>query len=122
MRLSADWQAHYAHPIELLETFVDPEQFSGTAYTAQGWIELGHTDAWSRHSREYQVKHDKPKRLFVRKLSPTRAAILKPSLAMIEAKVPPLRVAKTPSGLEMIGWRGFVIKTTGLCWPLPRSF
>ena len=31
-RLSADWQARYAHPVVLVETFVDPEQFCGTVY------------------------------------------------------------------------------------------
>ena len=64
-RLSADWQAHYGHPILAVETFVDPEQFQGTVYTANGWIELGATDGWGRQRRDYYVKHDKPKRLFV---------------------------------------------------------
>jgi hypothetical protein len=100
-RLSADWQAHYAHPIELVETFVDPEQFSGTVYTAQGWIELGQTDGWGRQGREYYVKHDKPKRLFVRKLNPNscrhlQAERLKPDLAMVEAKAPPRCTLRVP--------------------------
>ncbi|MFM7214931.1 MAG: Druantia anti-phage system protein DruA [Verrucomicrobiota bacterium] len=29
-RLSSDWQARYAHPVLVVETFVDPEQFQGT--------------------------------------------------------------------------------------------
>ena len=29
-RLSADWQKRYGHPVVLVETFVDPDQFSGT--------------------------------------------------------------------------------------------
>jgi hypothetical protein len=29
-RLSADWQARYGHPVLVVETFVDPEQFCGT--------------------------------------------------------------------------------------------
>jgi hypothetical protein len=45
-RLSEDWQEHYGHPILVVETFVDPEQFNGTVYTASGWIELGQTDGW----------------------------------------------------------------------------
>jgi hypothetical protein len=40
-RLSADGQARYAHPVVLVETFVDPEQFCGTVYTANGCQELG---------------------------------------------------------------------------------
>ena len=43
-RLSADWQERYDHPVVLVETFVDPEQFCGTVYAANGWRELGRTD------------------------------------------------------------------------------
>ena len=28
-RLSADWQAKYGHPIHLVETFVEPDRFTG---------------------------------------------------------------------------------------------
>lgn len=92
-RLSADWQAHYGHPILVVETFVDPDQFQGTVYTVNGWEELGETDGWGRRRRDYYVKHDKPKRLFVRALAPEacrslQAEHLKPSLAVVEAKVP----------------------------------
>ena len=92
-RLSADWQAHYGHPILAVETFVDPEQFQGTVYTANGWIELGETDGWGRQRRDYYVKHDKPKRLFVRALArqacrSLQAEQLQPALAVVEAKVP----------------------------------
>lgn len=92
-RLSQDWQTHYGHPVLAVETFVDPEQFSGAVYRANGWIELGQTDGWGRHQRDYYVKHDKPKRLFVRPLEPgacrsLQAEHLKASLALVEAKVP----------------------------------
>jgi len=92
-RLSADWQARYGHPVEVVETFVDPEQFSGTVYTANGWTELGLTDGWGRCQRDYYVKHDNPKRLFVRPLRPNsrrslQAEHLKPNLAVVEARVP----------------------------------
>lgn len=42
-RLSADWQRMYAHPIHLLETFVDPSRFQGTCYRAANWIVVGST-------------------------------------------------------------------------------
>jgi hypothetical protein len=92
-RLSKDWQMQYGHPIEVVETFVDPEQFCGTVYTAAGWIELGQTDGWGRCQRDYYVKHDKPKRLFARPLRRNscrslQAEHLKPGLAMVEAKTP----------------------------------
>jgi hypothetical protein len=93
-RLSADWQARYGHPVLVVESFVDPEQFCGTVYTANGWEELGPTNGWGRCRRDYYVKHDKPKRLFVRELAPharrsLQAEHLKPALAMVERKVVP---------------------------------
>lgn len=93
-RLPADWQQHYGHPVEVVETFVDPEQFCGTVYTASGWTELGETAGWGRCRRDYYVKHDKPKRLFARALRSNacrslQAEHLKPDLAVVEAKVPP---------------------------------
>ena len=42
-RISDDWQRMYAHPIYLLETFVDPERFRGTCYRAANWVLLGRT-------------------------------------------------------------------------------
>src|SRR6266496_1963237 len=54
-RLSEDWQARYGHPVAVVETFVDPEQFCGTVYRANGWKELGQTDGWGRQRRDYYV-------------------------------------------------------------------
>jgi hypothetical protein len=93
-RLSADWQQKYGHPVLVVESFVDPERFCGTVYTANGWEELGLTDGWGRCARDYYVKHDKPKRLFVKELCPharrsLQAAHLKPALVMVEDKVAP---------------------------------
>jgi len=93
-RLSSDWQAAYNHPVLVVETFVDPDQFCGTVYTANGWEELGPTDGSGRHQRDYYVRHDKPKRLFVRELCPQarrslQAEHLKPALAVVEAKAGP---------------------------------
>ncbi len=90
-RLSTDWQARYGHPVLVVETFVDPEQFHGTVYTAQGWEEVGLTDGSGRHRRDYYVEHDKPKRLFVRELVKNarrslQAEHLKPALASVEKK------------------------------------
>lgn len=105
-RLSADWQARYGHPILVVETFVDPDQFQGTVYTAHGWVELGETDGWGRQRRDYYVKHDKPKRLFVRALEreacrSLQAEHLKPSLAVVEAKVP-VRCTRRVKEIESI--------------------
>ena len=90
-RLAADWQGRYDHPVLVVETFVDPEQFNGTVYTAQGWQELGLTDGWGRCRRDFYVRHDRPKRLFVREIvrnarRSLQAEHLKPALASVEKK------------------------------------
>ena len=100
-RLSNDWQARYGHPVVLVETFVDPEQFCGTVYTANGWQELGATDGFGRVRRDFYVQHNKPKRLFARELSRNArrslaADKLKSSLAAIEARTRP-RSPQTPA-------------------------
>jgi hypothetical protein len=93
-RLSADWQIRYGHPVVVVETFVDPEQFCGTVYTASGWQELGQTDGFGRVRRDFYVEHNKPKRLFARELCKNarrslQADKLKPALARVEAKTRP---------------------------------
>jgi predicted transposase YbfD/YdcC len=93
-RLSDDWRERYRPPLAVVETFVDPERFQGTAYKAGGWIELGMTSGCGRVSRDYYVRHNKPKRLFVRELSrqarrSLQAEHLKPQWAAVEEKGSP---------------------------------
>lgn len=105
-RLSADWQGRYGHPVVLVETFVDPEQFCGTVYTAQGWVELGATDGFGRVRRDFYVAHHKPKRLFARELGRNarrslQADKLKPALAGIEARTRP-RSPESPAQIRTL--------------------
>jgi hypothetical protein len=41
--LPQDWARIYGHPVYLLETFVDPQNFRGTCYRAANWVVLGRT-------------------------------------------------------------------------------
>lgn len=112
-RLSADWQQRYGHPVVLVETFVDPEQFCGTVYTANGWQELGQTDGFGRVRRDFYAQHNKPKRLFARELSKNarrslQAEKLKPALLRVEDGSHP-RSAKRPEEI-----RGLVEQLKGL--------
>jgi hypothetical protein len=105
-RLSADWQQRYGHPVLVVETFVDPEQFCGTVYTASGWQELGPTDGFGRQRRDFYVKHNKPKRLFGRELCrdarrSLAADQLKPALALVEAKTGP-RTDRSPAQIRSL--------------------
>jgi hypothetical protein len=93
-RLSDDWELRYGHAVVLVETFVNPEHFCGTTYTVSGWQELGRTEGYGRVLRDFYTEHGKPKRLFAKELYPNArrslaAETLKPSLALVEAKVPP---------------------------------
>jgi len=47
-RLSADWQRKYAHPVYLLETFVQGDRFTGTCYQAANWLRVGQTKGRTR--------------------------------------------------------------------------
>jgi hypothetical protein len=105
-RLSNDWQQRYGHPVVMVETFVDPEQFCGTVYTAHGWQELGTTEGFGRVRRDFYVQHHKPKRLFVRELCRNarrslQADQLKPVLAIVEAKTHP-RSTQTPTQIRSL--------------------
>jgi hypothetical protein len=42
-RLSSDWEQRYGVVPVLVETFVDPNRFSGTCYKAANWIGVGQT-------------------------------------------------------------------------------
>jgi predicted transposase YbfD/YdcC len=67
-RLSQDWQAHWGHPLALVESFVDPQRFQGTAYKVSGWSHLGRTAGWKRDAADFYLKHDAPKQIWVREL------------------------------------------------------
>ena len=50
-RLSSDWQAKYGHPLYLLETFVQGDRFTGTAYRAANWLRVGQTKGRTRQDQ-----------------------------------------------------------------------
>jgi hypothetical protein len=45
----------YAHPVYYLETFVEPERYSGTCYRAANWVELGLTTGRGKDDRTNRV-------------------------------------------------------------------
>jgi hypothetical protein len=105
-RLADDWHQKYQHRVLVVETFVDPEQFNGTLYTAGGWKELGMTQGNGRKSREYYVDHHKPKRLFVKELCKNacrhlQAQTLKPELRWVEERVTP-RYRKSAESIQAL--------------------
>jgi hypothetical protein len=97
-RLSQDWQQRWGHPIALVESFVDPRYFLGTGYKASGWTLLGTTAGWHRDASDFYQKHEAPKQLWVRPLTPRacqqlRAQTLPPAWAGVEASAKPKATA-----------------------------
>lgn len=65
-RLSADWQEHWGHSLELAETFVDPQEgHRGTSYLASNWIQVGLSKGYARSNGQYTRRHGKRKKMFV---------------------------------------------------------
>jgi hypothetical protein len=67
-QLSADWQQRWGHPIAMVESFVDPRYFQGTAYKVSGWFHLGKTAGWKRDADDFYVKNSASKQIWVRQL------------------------------------------------------
>jgi uncharacterized protein DUF4338 len=49
--VARDWERVYAHPVYLLETFIDPGRFSGACYRAANWVPVGQTTGRGKDSR-----------------------------------------------------------------------
>ena len=69
-QLRADWLAKYQHPVELLETFVDRQRFSGTCYRAANWISLGQTKGRGRQGLRTKTPSTPIKEVYVYPLHP----------------------------------------------------
>jgi hypothetical protein len=93
-RLSADWQQRWGHPLAMVESFVDPRFYQGTAYKVSGWSHLGKTAGWKRDADDFYEKNDAPKQIWVRELVKKacvklRAPQLPADWAKVEEAVPP---------------------------------
>ena len=122
-RIDADWQARYAHPLLLLETFVDPRRFYGGVYRAANWIELGLTKGYRRTREGYSADADAPKRVFIRPLrSDCRARLTHPDRNQLQLTGNP-KIMLSPA--EMLSLPAYFKTITdprrkqGLRHPLP---
>jgi hypothetical protein len=78
----------------MVETFVDPRFYQGTAYKVSGWSDLGRTAGWKRDADDFYEKNDAPKQIWVRQLvkkacAKLRAAQIAPDWAKVEETVQP---------------------------------
>jgi hypothetical protein len=93
-RLPRDWQEHFGYPVQVVETFVDPQRFRGTCYKAAGWQSLGPTQGYERDWQDFYTDTRHPKQLWVRGLAEgalerVRAAELPLALANPQGPLPP---------------------------------
>jgi len=75
-RICSDWKKIFAHPLLLLETFVDPARFHGTVYKAANWSHVGLTKGFRRTGRGYSCAAQSPKMIFVKPLKSNTQALL----------------------------------------------
>jgi hypothetical protein len=110
-RLNADWQAHWGHPVVLVESYVDESQYRGTCYRACGFVAVGLTAGYGRSSRDYYLEHGQAKQHYMRELRPRATRLLRQGrlpadLAEHEEKVSgpcPLRASQLRCLLEVFG-------------------
>jgi len=100
-RLSQDWERAWGHPVALAESFVDPQEYRGTAYKVSGWSQLGPTSGWKRSAVDFYEKHDRPKQVWIRELvknacGKLRAPELPAEWVKVEQNVAPRCTAKAP--------------------------
>jgi hypothetical protein len=93
-RLPQDWQKYFGYPVQVVETFVDPQRFRGTCYKAAGWHQLGPTQGYQRDWQDFYTDTKHPKQLWVRALGHgalerVRAAELPLALADPQGPLPP---------------------------------
>ena len=55
-RVGQDWLDKYAHPLYMLETFVDRSRYRGTCYQAANWICTGQTTGRTRNDRYQRIR------------------------------------------------------------------
>jgi hypothetical protein len=110
-RLAADWQAHWGHPVLVVESFVDESRYRGTCYRACGFAAVGPTAGFARASRDFYQEHGQPKQLYLRELRPGARNLLRRGrlprhLAEHEDKITgpcPFRAGQLGSLLERFG-------------------
>ena len=92
-RIARDWQECYGMEPVLVETFVDPERFSGVSYRAANWVHVGKTSGRRAAQRETAGG---PKEVFVYPLCSQWRAILH--------QVPPLPLGHQPRPRDAADW------------------
>ena len=92
-RIAQDWLACYGVEPVLVETFVDPERFSGVSYRAANWVHVGKTSGRRAAQREAEGG---PKDVFIYPLHSQWPTILH--------QAPPMEWGHKPRPLDCSDW------------------
>ncbi len=114
-RLSPDWQKRWGHPLALVETFVDPRYYTGTAYKVSGWSHLGKSAGWKRDADDFYEKNDAPKQIWVRELVKKACVKLRAAQFRCTAQTPEIRSLMESVLKEVPEFR----RAQALAYPLP---
>ena len=68
--LPDQWRQQFGCRPLLAESFTDPEAYCGACCKASNWEAVGWSAGCSRHRADFYVRNDRPKRLWMRELSP----------------------------------------------------
>jgi hypothetical protein len=68
--LPNQWQERFGYRPLLAESFTDPEAYAGTCYKASNWEAVGKSAGHRRHRADFYVPNDRPKKLWLKSLSP----------------------------------------------------
>jgi len=68
--LPEQWEDRFGYRPLIAESFTDPESFTGTCYKACGWEAVGMSQGHQRHRADYYRPNERPKRLWLKELSP----------------------------------------------------
>ena len=75
--LPGQWREHFGYRPLLAESFTDPEAYAGTCYKASNWEPVGFSAGYRRHRADFYIAHERPKKLWLRELSPKARAQLR---------------------------------------------
>ena len=92
-RIAQDWLACYGVEPVVVETFVDPERFSGVSYRAANWVHVGKTSGRRAAQRE---NAGGPKEVFIYPLCPRWRQILH--------QAPPMELGQKPRPENCADW------------------
>jgi len=71
------WFEKFGYRPLLAETFTDIEAYEGTCYRASGWIAVGESKGFARHTSDFYIPNERPKKIWIKKLHKNAGELLR---------------------------------------------